>query len=41
MKGTFHFAIGDNQMFGGTNKGTIHVDFVGEGTIEIKEGKSN
>ena len=41
MKGTFHFAIGDNQMFGGKNQGTIHVDFVGEGTIEIKGGKNH
>lgn len=39
MKGTFHIAIGNNQMFGGMNPGTLHVDFVGKGTIEVKEGK--
>lgn len=37
MKGTFHIALGDNRMFGGKNEGTIHVDLVGKGKIEIEE----
>ena len=31
MAGTFHIAIGANNMFGGTNAASIHIDFVGFG----------
>lgn len=33
--GTFHIAVGENTMFGGENKATDHVDFVGYGEIEV------
>ena len=32
--GTFHIAIGMNYLFGGKNKCPIHIDLVGEGTVE-------
>lgn len=34
MAGTFHIAFGANDMFGGTNTATGHIDFVGFGRIE-------
>lgn len=39
LKGSFHFAIGANQMFGGANKAKIHLDMVNDGwfTLEPKE----
>lgn len=37
MCGTFHIAIGNNQMFGGENQSNIHLDFVGVGEAEINE----
>ena len=35
MAGTFHIAVGANDMFGGANKSTCHMDFVGRGEIEV------
>ncbi|MDO4369830.1 MAG: aminopeptidase, partial [Clostridia bacterium] len=35
MAGTFHIAVGTNDMFGGENHATDHVDFVGRAEIEI------
>ena len=35
MCGTFHIAVGANQMFGGTNEASDHIDFVGHGTIVL------
>lgn len=35
MAGTFHIAVGANHMFGGENKASDHVDFVGCGRIEV------
>lgn len=34
MHGTFHIAVGDNQLFGGANAATLHLDLVGHGQIE-------
>lgn len=33
MAGTFHIAVGANNMFGGANKASEHIDFVGCGEI--------
>lgn len=33
--GTFHIAVGANTMFGGANKATDHIDFVGYGKVEV------
>ncbi|WP_147525382.1 hypothetical protein [Acetivibrio ethanolgignens] len=35
MVGTFHIAVGANNMFGGENKASDHIDFVGCGKIEV------
>ncbi len=35
MTGTFHIAVGANNMFGGENKASDHIDFVGCGRIEV------
>lgn len=35
MAGTFHIAVGANNMFGGKNKASDHIDFVGHGRIEV------
>lgn len=35
MAGTFHIAVGANDMFGGENNASDHVDFVGQGRIEV------
>lgn len=35
MVGTFHIAIGDNTMFGGTNKAMCHIDFVGKADVKM------
>ncbi len=35
MIDTFHIAIGDNTMFGGSNKADFHMDFVGSAEVEI------
>lgn len=35
MVGTFHIAIGSNDMFGGENHANDHIDFVGPGKIEV------
>lgn len=35
MAGTFHIAVGANNMFGGENKASDHVDFVGCGKVEV------
>lgn len=35
MLGTFHIAVGANNMFGGENKASDHIDFVGCGKIEV------
>ena len=35
MAGTFHSAVGANHMFGGTNKASEHVDFVGREKVEV------
>ncbi len=35
MAGTFHIAFGANQMFGGSNAASDHIDFVGYGTLEV------
>lgn len=37
MMGTFHIAIGANDMFGGTNKSSHHIDFVGYGKLEVNK----
>lgn len=34
MAGTFHIAVGANHMFGGTNKASDHIDFVGYARME-------
>lgn len=34
MVGTFHIAVGANQMFGGANQASDHIDFVGHGKVE-------
>ncbi len=35
MAGTFHIAVGANNMFGGANTASDHIDFVGYGDIEV------
>lgn len=35
MCSTFHIAVGANNMFGGTNAASDHIDFVGHGTIVL------
>lgn len=35
MAGTFHIAVGANNMFGGENEASDHIDFVGCGKIEV------
>lgn len=35
MAGTFHVAVGANDMFGGENRASDHVDFVGFGKVKI------
>lgn len=35
MAGTFHIAVGMNVMFGGENKASDHIDFVGKGKMEV------
>ena len=35
MCGTFHIAVGANYMFGGTNKASDHIDFIGHGEIVL------
>lgn len=40
MYGTFHIAVGANNMFGGTNAASEHIDFVGHGTIVISGEQS-
>ena len=35
MAGTFHIAVGANNMVGGENKASDHVDFVGCGKVEV------
>jgi aminopeptidase len=35
MAGTFHIAVGANNMFGGENMASNHIDFVGCGKIEV------
>lgn len=35
MAGTFHIAVGANNMFGGKNKASNHTDFVGCGKFEV------
>ena len=35
MAGTFHIAVGANNMFGGANEAADHIDFVGYGDIEV------
>lgn len=37
MCGTFHIAVGANNMFGGTNTASDHIDFVGHGTVTTNE----
>lgn len=37
MAGTFHIAVGANELFGGKNKASIHEDFVGHGRIEVEK----
>jgi len=34
MAGTFHIAVGANDMFGGENQASDHIDFVGRGKVE-------
>ena len=34
--GTFHIAVGANNLFGGQNAAADHVDFVGRGRIEAE-----
>ncbi|MBO4306497.1 MAG: aminopeptidase [Clostridia bacterium] len=33
--GTFHIAVGANNMFGGMNEASDHIDFVGRGKVDI------
>ncbi len=33
MAGTFHIALGANNMFGGMNQASDHIDFVGQGSV--------
>lgn len=35
MAGTFHIAVGANTMFGGENAANDHMDFVGQGNVEV------
>ena len=35
MSGTFHIAVGSNTMFGGCNEANCHIDFVGQGKVEV------
>lgn len=35
MEGTFHIALGANHMFGGENKASAHMDFVGQGELKL------
>ena len=35
MCGTFHIAVGVNNMFGSTNAASDHIDFVGHGTVVL------
>ena len=35
MADTFHIAVGANDMFGGQNRASVHMDFVGKGQIEF------
>lgn len=35
MAGTFHIAVGANDMFGGENRASAHIDFVGCGKMEV------
>ena len=35
MAGTFHIAVGMNVMFGGENRASDHIDFVGKGKVEV------
>ncbi|MDE7095669.1 MAG: aminopeptidase, partial [Anaeroplasmataceae bacterium] len=35
MCDTFHIAVGANHMFGGTNEASVHIDFVGHGTLVL------
>ena len=35
MCGTFHIAVGANNMFGGTNEASDHIDFIGRGVIVL------
>lgn len=37
MCGTFHIAVGSNTMFGGCNEANCHIDFVGQGKVEVLE----
>lgn len=37
MAGTFHIAIGANNMFGGQNAASIHMDFVGSGSYSLQK----
>lgn len=37
MANSFHIAIGANNMFGGNNAASIHMDFVGTGYFEIQK----
>lgn len=36
MAGTFHIAVGANDLFGGKNKAASHLDLVGYGKVEVK-----
>ena len=36
MAGTFHIAIGANNMFGGENKTSLHLDMVNPGAFQLK-----
>lgn len=35
MAGSFHIAIGANNMFGGQNEAKMHMDFVSSGSFEL------
>lgn len=37
MAGTFHIALGANQMFGGQNHAAVHIDLVGDGRLEFAD----
>lgn len=37
MTDTFHLGIGDNTMFGGSNKADMHNDLIGKGSYDWKE----